>query len=254
MLKQIIQVKEDEMKQFSLPPERQFNHYSLFQALSKPKRVVGLIAEVKKASPSKGIIREDFHPVEIAKEYLETGVDAISVLTDTPFFQGAKEYLTEIKNVVDVPILRKDFIVDRRQILESKYIGADAILLIGEVLEPTKLKEFYLEAEELGLECLVEVHSTQTVESLLQVITPKIIGINNRDLSSFITSTEQTKEIVPYLPSGSLIVSESGIHTLKDLQTVKEAGAKAILVGEAFMKEREPGIGIKKLFGEDFIA
>jgi indole-3-glycerol phosphate synthase len=243
MLKQIIQVKEDEMKQFSLPPERQFNHYSLFQALSKPKRVVGLIAEVKKASPSKGIIREDFHPVEIAKEYLETGVDAISVLTDTPFFQGAKEYLTEIKNVVDVPILRKDFIVDRRQILESKYIGADAILLIGEVLEPTKLKEFYLEAEELGLECLVEVHSTQTVESLLQVITPKIIGINNRDLSSFIT-----------LPSGSLIVSESGIHTLKDLQTVKEAGAKAILVGEAFMKEREPGIGIKKLFGEDFIA
>jgi indole-3-glycerol phosphate synthase len=213
-----------------------------------------LIAEVKKASPSKGIIREDFHPVEIAKEYLETGVDAISVLTDTPFFQGAKEYLTEIKNVVDVPILRKDFIVDRRQILESKYIGADAILLIGEVLEPTKLKEFYLEAEELGLECLVEVHSTQTVESLLQVITPKIIGINNRDLSSFITSTEQTKEIVPYLPSGSLIVSESGIHTLKDLQTVKEAGAKAILVGEAFMKEREPGIGIKKLFGEDFIA
>jgi indole-3-glycerol phosphate synthase len=250
MLDQIIKVKEEEMKQFSLPTETLYNHYSLFQALSNPKRDIGLIAEVKKASPSKGVIREDFHPVEIAKEYVATRADAISVLTDTSFFQGAKEYLTTIKQTVNVPILRKDFIVDRRQILESKRIGADAILLIGEVLESSKLKEFYLEAEELGLECLVEVHSVQTVESLLKEITPKIIGINNRNLSSFKTSTEQTKVIVPYLPSSSLIVSESGIHTNSDLQAVMQAGAGAVLVGEAFMKEREPGMGIKKLFGE----
>jgi indole-3-glycerol phosphate synthase len=254
MLDQIIKVKEEEMEQFSLPSEALCTHYSLFQALSKPRRDIGLIAEVKKASPSKGVIREDFHPVEIAKEYEETGADAISVLTDTAFFQGAKEYLTAIKQTVNVPILRKDFIVDRRQILESKRIGADAILLIGEVLEPSKLKEFYLEAEELGMECLVEVHSIQTVVSLLKEISPKIIGINNRDLSTFKTTTEQTKLIVPYLPTSSLIVSESGIHTLGDLQDVKQAGAGAVLVGEAFMREQEPGMGIKKLFGEVPVA
>jgi indole-3-glycerol phosphate synthase len=253
MLDKIIKVKEREMEQFTLPLERVFPHFSLLDALQNAKREIGLIAEVKKASPSKGVIRQIFHPVSIAKEYNATGVDAISVLTDEQFFQGSKQYLTEVKQVVNVPVLRKDFIVDRKQLLESKYIGADAILLIGEVLEPQKLKEFYLEAAELGLECLVEVHSIRTVEALLKEITPSIIGINNRDLSTFQTSTEHTKEIISYLPSTSLVVSESGIHTSSDIKFVKEAGASAVLVGEAFMREAEPGAGIRKLFGEDTI-
>jgi indole-3-glycerol phosphate synthase len=251
MLDKIIKVKEMEMEQFILPLERVFPRFSLLDALQNTKREIGLIAEIKKASPSKGIIRQNFHPVSIAKEYEATGVEAISVLTDEQFFQGSKEYLTEVKQVVNVPVLRKDFIVDRNQLLESKYIGADAILLIGEVLEPLKLKEFYLEAAELGLECLVEVHSIRTVEALLKEITPSIIGINNRDLSTFQTSTEHTKEIISYLPATSLVVSESGIHTNSDIKFVKGVGASAVLVGEAFMREAEPGAGIRKLFGED---
>ncbi|WP_456278548.1 indole-3-glycerol phosphate synthase TrpC [Bacillus sp. AK128] len=249
MLNKIVEVKNEEMQQFQLPIQQEVQHYSLYNALRNANREIGLIAEVKKASPSKGIIREDFHPVTIAEQYVQAKTDAISVLTDEQFFQGDKKYLSAIKKVVDVPVLRKDFIVDRKQLLESKYIGADAILLIGEVLEPRKLKEFYLEAEELGLECLVEVHSIQTVEALLKEIAPKIIGINNRDLSTFKTSIEHTKEIVTYLPTTSLVISESGIHTYQDLQFVKAAGAHAVLVGEAFMREEHPGIGIEKMFG-----
>ncbi len=250
MLGKIIKVKEQEMEKFSLPERQSFQNYSLFDALSNPNRNIGLIAEVKKASPSKGVIRNNFKPIEIATEYMDEKADAISVLTDTSFFQGAIDYLTKIKQAVNIPILRKDFLIDRRQLLESKYIGADAILLIGEVLEPLKLKEFYLEAEELGLECLVEVHSIQTVEALLKELTPKIIGINNRNLATFQTSIDYTKEIVPYLPSTSLIVSESGIHFPKDIQFVKDSGANAVLVGEAFMRETSPRDGIRKLFGE----
>jgi indole-3-glycerol phosphate synthase len=251
MLSKIVQVKHEEMQKFQLPIEQEFPHYSLYEALRNANRAVGLIAEVKKASPSKGVIREDFHPVSIASEYVKAKTDAISVLTDEQFFHGSKQYLSNAKQVVNVPVLRKDFIVDRKQLLESKYIGADAILLIGEVLEPSKLKEFYLEAQELGLECLVEVHSIQTVEALLKEIAPRIIGINNRDLSTFETSLEHTKEIVTYLPESSLVISESGLHTYEDLQFVKKAGAHAVLVGEAFMREQHPGQGILKLFGEE---
>lgn len=250
MLNKIVEVKHEEMEQFQLPNQLEVTHYSLYEALRKANRQIGLIAEVKKASPSKGIIREDFHPIDIAEQYVSAKADALSVLTDEQFFQGSKEYLSNIKRVVNVPVLRKDFIVDRRQLLESKYIGADAILLIGEVLEPLKLKEFYLEAEELGLECLVEVHSIETVESLLKEISPKILGINNRDLSTFKTSVEHTKEIITYLPDTSLVVSESGIHSYQDLTFVKEAGAHAVLIGEAFMRETNPGEGIRKLFGD----
>jgi indole-3-glycerol phosphate synthase len=250
MLSKIVQVKNEEMQQFQLPVEQEFQHYSLYEALKNANRDIGVIAEVKKASPSKGVIREDFYPVSIATQYVQAKADAISVLTDEQFFQGHKQYLSNVKQVVNVPVLRKDFIVDRKQLLESKYIGADAILLIGEVLEPLKLKEFYLEAQELGLECLVEVHSIQTVEDLLKEIAPRIIGINNRDLSTFETSLEHTKEIIAYLPKSSLVISESGLHTYDDLQFVKNAGAHAVLVGEAFMREQNPGDGISKLFGE----
>lgn len=131
MLNKIIQVKKEEMKQFVLPEKQNFPSFSLYQSLTQPIREVGLIAEIKKASPSKGIIRENFSPLEIAKDYTSTGVDALSVLTDEQFFQGSKKYLTDVKSIVNVPVLRKDFIVDRRQLLESKHLGADVVLLIG---------------------------------------------------------------------------------------------------------------------------
>ncbi|WP_246942184.1 indole-3-glycerol phosphate synthase TrpC [Bacillus pinisoli] len=254
MLNKIIEVKHEEMLQFSLPVQLEVPHFSLYEALRKPNRGLGLIAEVKKASPSKGVIREDFHPVKIAEQYVSAKADALSVLTDEQFFHGSKQYLSNIKQVVNVPILRKDFIVDRRQLLESKYIGADAVLLIGEVLEPLKLKEFYLEATEIGLECLVEVHSIETVEALLKEITPTILGINNRDLSTFKTSVEHTKEIITYLPKSSLVVSESGIHSYEDLSYVKDVGAHAVLIGEAFMREDDPGKGIERIFGEGHLV
>ncbi|MBM6619858.1 indole-3-glycerol phosphate synthase TrpC [Bacillus suaedaesalsae] len=252
MLNKIIEVKVEEMKNFVLPEQRQdYKIVSLYDALSSPNRSVGLIAEVKKASPSKGIIRKDFNPLSIATDYVYAGADAISVLTDAPFFQGSKEYLSQIKEAVDVPLLRKDFIVDNRQILESKHLGADAILLIGEVLEPSRLVEFYIEAEELGLECIVEVHSIETIEKLLKRFTPKIIGINNRDLSSFQTSIEQTEVISSYIPPESLIVSESGIFTHADIEYVKEKGADAVLIGEAIMRKQDVVLAIKELFGEN---
>lgn len=251
MLSKIVEVKKEELNHFVLPESKyQHKFSSLLQALTTPNRTVGLIAEVKKASPSKGIIRENFQPIQIAADYVNAGADAISVLTDTQFFQGSKDYLSQIKEVVDVPLLRKDFIVDRRQILESKLLCADAILLIGEILEPGQLMEFYLEAEEMGLECLVEVHSIQTIENLLKVISPKIIGVNNRDLTSFLTSIEQTRLIASYIPKDSLMVSESGIFTNDDIKFVKDSGAKAVLVGEALMRERDLGNAIKRLFGE----
>jgi indole-3-glycerol phosphate synthase len=254
MLNKIVEVKKEEASRIKLQEGEVFKHYSLYDSLLNSNREIGLIAEVKKASPSKGVIRENFQPVEIAKEYEAEGADGISVLTDEQFFQGAKEYLTNIKRVVNVPILRKDFIIDEKQIVESKQIGADAILLIGEILEPKQLKEYYLQATELGLECLVEVHSVKTVEGILKEFSPRIIGINNRDLTTFKTSIHQTELIISYLPTDSLVVSESGIHSYSDLQFVKSVGTKALLVGEAFMREESPRLGIKKLFGEDYIG
>ncbi|MFD1738547.1 indole-3-glycerol phosphate synthase TrpC [Bacillus salitolerans] len=254
MLNKIVEAKKKEVGKIVHHKSEAFVHRSLFHSLSQPKRDIGLIAEIKKASPSKGVIREPFHPLEIALDYMSERVDAISVLTDEQFFHGSKDYLTKIKRVVDVPILRKDFIIDEKQILESKLIGADAILLIGEILDPVQVKEFYMQAAELQLECLVEVHSIKTVEGILKEFTPKVIGINNRDLSSFHTNIQQTKTIIASLPKNSLVVSESGIHSHEDLQFIKSVGAKAILVGEAFMRETNPRNGIRKLFGEDHLV
>lgn len=250
MLTKIIETKFEEVKKLTLPEFENFNRKSLSKALLSPNREIGLIAEVKKASPSKGIIRQDFAPAKIALDYMNVHVDALSVLTDEIFFQGSTQYLRHIKDLVDVPVLRKDFIVDSIQIEQSLRIGADAILLIGEVLEPDQLHEFYLEAYEKGLECLVEVHSYETLESILRLFEPKILGVNNRNLKTFSTSILQTKELSSYIPSGSLLVSESGIHSSQDLLDVKEYGAKAVLVGEAFMKAEKPGDGVRELFGE----
>lgn len=215
-----------------------------------PHRSIGLIAEVKKASPSKGIIQPNFDPLQTAKAYEKSNADCLSVLTDEPYFQGKNEYLSLIKEHVARPILRKDFIIDSIQIEESRRIGADAILLIGEVLEPQQLYEFYAEAKEKGLDILVEVHAADTLEHILNLFTPEIIGVNNRNLKTFKTTVEQTKEIAPLVPKDVLLVSESGIQTFDDLTFVKKHGASAVLVGESLMREPSQEKAVQTLFGE----
>jgi indole-3-glycerol phosphate synthase len=250
MLNKIIETKKDEIKKLVLPDDEKLPHLSFYNALMYPKRELGLIAEVKKASPSKGLIKENFHPIDIALAYEKGGADCLSVLTDAPYFQGKREYLTEVKKSVNLPILRKDFIIDHIQIDEAKRIGADAILLIGEALEPSLLKELYQYATELTLDILVEVHDKQTLEQVLKVITPKILGVNNRNLKTFETNIQQLEDMVSYIPKDTLLVSESGLYTKEDLNTVQQYGAKAVLVGESLMRKEDQTLAIKELFGE----
>lgn len=250
MLDQIIQTKKEEIKNLILPKDEKLPRVSFLNSLLNSQRDVGLIAEVKKASPSKGLIKEDFHPVEIAKAYERGGADCLSVLTDSPYFQGKREYLTQVKKAVNLPILRKDFIIDTIQIDEAQRIGADAILLIGEALEPTLLKELYQYATELSLDVLVEVHDQDTLDRVLKVITPKILGVNNRNLKTFETNIHQLKAMAVTVPKDTILVSESGIHTNEDLQLVQQYGANAVLVGESLMRKADQTLAIKQLFGE----
>lgn len=250
MLDKIIATKLQEIEKIELLDEIDVPRYSLYERLSSPNRSIGLIAEVKKASPSKGIIRENFDPVAIAKEYEAAGADAISCLTDETYFQGSREYLMNIKRNVSIPVLRKDFIISEIQIDESARIGADAILLIASVFEGKRLYELYEYATQKGLECLVEVHSLEELESTLKYFTPKIIGVNNRNLKTFETDLLQTELLSRYIPKESLFISESGIHSHEDVLRVKKAGAKGILVGEALMRAKTPTDGIRHLFGE----
>ncbi|WP_223702040.1 indole-3-glycerol phosphate synthase TrpC [Sutcliffiella deserti] len=251
MLTKIVQTKIKEINSLTLPPHEKVQRYSFYEALKQPKRSIGLIAEMKKASPSKGILKESFAPVEIGAHYVKVGVDAVSVLTDQKYFKGSRHDLTIIKQTTDLPVLRKDFIIDSIQVQESVRIGADAILLIAEILPDEKLARLYHEAKESGLDLLVEVHSLERLSKLLQTFTPAIIGVNNRNLQTFETNILTTKELAAHIPSSSLLVSESGILTNKDLEAVKSYGANAILVGEAFMRDSSPSDGVKRLFGEE---
>lgn len=250
MLDQIIQQKKEEIKSIVLPETCQIERRSFKKALLNPNRFIGLIAEVKKASPSKGLIKEHFVPETIAADYEAAKADALSVLTDTRFFQGRNQFLTDIKQTVSLPVLRKDFIIDSLQVEESFRIGADAILLIGEALEPSELHELYLEAREKGMDVLVEVHDETVLERILQVFQPDILGINNRDLKTFRTSVSQTEKIAQLVPDGCLQVSESGIGSLADLQFVNKHGAQAVLAGESLMREDSQQKAIRGLFGE----
>ncbi|MFJ5965080.1 indole-3-glycerol phosphate synthase TrpC [Bacillus sp. NPDC093026] len=250
MLDQMIARKKEHVQTLQLPVDGKYERRSFKEALMNPHRFIGLIAEVKKASPSKGIIQPNFDPLQIAKAYETSKADCLSVLTDEPFFQGKNEYLSLIKEHVSLPILRKDFIIDSIQVEESKRIGADAILLIGEVLEPQKLYELYTEAKEKDLDVLVEVHAAKTLSNILDVFTPEMIGVNNRNLNTFTTTIEQTKEIAPLVPDDVMLVSESGIQTFGDLTFVKEQGARAVLVGESFMRESSQEKAVRTLFGE----
>ncbi|MCC9263666.1 MULTISPECIES: indole-3-glycerol phosphate synthase TrpC [Bacillus amyloliquefaciens group] len=250
MLDQIIQQKKEEIKSIVLPETCQIKRRSFKEALLNPNRFIGLIAEVKKASPSKGLIKEQFVPETIAADYEAAKADALSVLTDTRFFQGRNQFLTDVKQTVSLPVLRKDFIIDSLQVEESFRIGADAILLIGEALEPSELHELYLEARDKGMDVLVEVHGETVLERILQVFQPDILGINNRDLKTFRTSVSQTEKIAQLVPDGCLLVSESGIGSLADLQFVNKHGAQAVLVGESLMREDSQQKAIRGLFGE----
>ncbi len=219
--------------------------------LRHPRRgTVALIAEVKKASPSKGIIRADFDPVKIALEYEAGGASCLSVLTDEKFFQGSLHYLKQIRGAVKIPLLRKDFIIDQRQILEAVEWGADAILLIVAILSDEQLKHFIQVAKTVGLAALVEVHDEAELVRALAA-GAEIIGVNNRDLKTFTVDLATTERLAAQLhssaPGQKLLVAESGIHTSADVQRLARCGAQAILVGESLMKHFDIGAKISDL-------
>lgn len=206
-----------------------------------------VIAEVKKASPSKGVIRADFDPVEVARRYESNGASALSVLTDRDFFQGHEDYLQAARAAVTLPALRKDFIIDPWQVLESRAIGADAVLLIVAALSDAQLAELAAAAREVGCDVLVEVHTAEELERALR-LDVTLMGINNRNLHTFETRLETTLELAATVPADRLVVTESGIHTSADVQRMRAEGIHAFLVGEAFMKQPDPGQALRELF------
>lgn len=223
----LAEVKE---KALSLPTTTDF---PFKKALGKSG--LSFICEVKKASPSKGIIAEDFPYLDIAKEYQKAGADAVSVLTEPDFFKGDSRYLKEIAEEIPLPCIRKDFVISEYQIYEAKILGAKAILLICAILTDEDLKKYLDLAHSLGLSALVETHDKEEVERALKT-GAEIIGVNNRNLKTFEVSLEHTKELFKYIPNDKIKVSESGIHTEKDIEFVKSCGADAVLIGEAFMR------------------
>ncbi len=196
---------------------------------------IAVISEVKKASPSKSVIREDFNPVEIAIEYEKAGANAISCLTEEFYFQGSSEYLKDIRNSVHIPILRKDFIIDEYQIYEARVIGADAILLIAAILDVDTMKHFKNIADSINLDCLFEVHNEEELQNVLQV-NPSIVGINNRNLKTFEVSLDNTKKLIKTIPTNCISISESGIVNNADMILLKSYGVNAVLIGETLMR------------------
>ena len=214
-------------------------------AISTPGQI-SLIAEVKKASPSKGIIREDFDPIAIAQIYQSSGAAAISVLTDERFFQGSLSYLTAIREVTSIPLLRKDFIIDEYQIYQARAAGADAILLIAAILELETMQTFLNIAYSLDLNCLVEVHTESELRRVLDA-DAQIVGINNRDLNTFQTNLNTTVQLRKLIPQDKIVVSESGIHSSRDVKMLQECGVNAILVGESLMRSADINAKVKEL-------
>jgi len=207
---------------------------------------VRIIAEVKKASPSKGIIKEDFDPLAIAQEYSNNGANAISVLTEPHFFQGDLKYLTEIRKYVNTPLLRKDFIVDKYQILEALVYGADFILLIAKALSKNELQELYDYALHLGLEVLVEIHDKEDLKKAI-ACDAHIIGINHRNLETFKMDMNLCHDLIPLIPNGKIIVAESGVNDTDIIKSLSEAGADAFLIGEHFMRQDNIGVEVQRL-------
>ena len=258
ILQRIVAVKQEEVQQarrvrsladlhsdvVQAPPVRGFA--AALQARVAAGRPA-VIAEVKKASPSKGVLREHFVPADIARSYEAGGAACLSVLTDGQFFQGSTAYLQQARAACSVPVLRKDFIIDPYQVVEARAMGADCILLIAACLDDAQMSELEACALELGLDVLVEVHDAPELERALRLKTP-LVGVNNRNLRTFAVSLDTTLELRDRIPAGRLLVTESGILSREDVRRMRAAGVHAFLVGEAFMRAPEPGVALQGLF------
>lgn len=229
---------------FDQPPTRGF--VSAIEAKVAANKAA-VIAEIKKASPSKGVIRENFIPAEIATSYESAGAACLSVLTDHDFFQGHEDYLKQAREACSLPVIRKDFMVDPYQIFESRIIGGDCILLIAACLSKGQMQDLSGLAKEVGLDVLVEVHNAQELESALTLNT-KLLGINNRDLHSFDVSLNTTFDLLDSIPDNRIVVTESGINTVQDVQQMQQHHVNSFLVGESFMRADDPGQKLSELF------
>jgi indole-3-glycerol phosphate synthase len=220
-----------------------------YQALKDKVQVKqnAVIAEIKKASPSKGVLRENFNPVEIAKSYQQAGAACLSVLTDKDFFQGDNQYLTDVRNAVSIPVLRKEFIIDPYQVYESRVLGADCILLIAACLSDEQMEDLAMRAIAINMDVLVEVHNMEELQRTSQLRLP-MIGINNRNLRNFDVSLDTTIELMQAIKDDTLIVTESGIFTTQDVAHMNEHNIYSFLVGEAFMRQENPGKALQDIF------
>lgn len=215
------------------------------------RKQAAVIAEVKKASPSKGVLREDFVPAEIARSYEAGGAACLSVLTDIDFFQGADAYLQQARAACSLPVIRKDFMIDPYQIVEARALGADCVLLIVSALDDVRMAELAATAKDVGLDVLVEVHDGAELERALNTLDTPLVGINNRNLHTFEVSLETTLDLLPRIPSDRLVITESGILTRADVELMEINRVYSFLVGEAFMRAEEPGEELKRLFFPD---
>ena len=206
-----------------------------------------VIAEIKKASPSKGVIRADFKPAEIAKSYEQGGAACLSVLTDVEYFQGSAEYLKQARAACSLPVLRKDFMIDAYQVYEARAMGADCILLIAAAIDLAKMRELESIAHALGMAVLVEVHNGEELDLALQLETP-LLGINNRNLRTFDVTLQTTLDLLARIPAGKIVVTESGIFTADDVKLMRDNNVHTFLVGEAFMRQADPGAELAKVF------
>jgi indole-3-glycerol phosphate synthase len=207
-----------------------------------------VIAEIKRASPSKGLIREDFDPPEIARQYESAGAACLSVLTDEKYFQGHDDYLVAARSACNLPVLRKDFVVDQYQLFEARALGADCVLLIVSALDIMKLTVLHDTARNLGLDVLIEVHDSVELQAALS-LRPTLVGINNRNLKTFETSLDTTLKLLDQIPDGVMVVTESGIHSRANVDLMRSHDVHAFLVGEAFMRAHDPGAALRELFG-----
>ena len=243
LAKQNISEEDLKVKIQSLPPARPF-----IEAINKPRQI-SLIAEIKKQSPSGGIIRQNFDPLEIAKIYQDCGVQAISVLTEEDYFAGNISHINEVKNLVNCPILRKDFILEPYQVYESRFFGADAILLIADLLSKEKLSQLLEIANNLELDCLVEVHTEKELKKVLGLKNATLIGTNNRDLHTLELDFKTTEKLFPLISKDKVVVVESGIKSYQDVLFLKILGVSAALIGEAFMQAEDIKKKIEEIMG-----
>ncbi|OAM52175.1 indole-3-glycerol-phosphate synthase [Methylovorus sp. MM2] len=259
ILNKILQVKQAEVREaiaqkplmllqreaMSMPPPRDF------VGAIRAKIAAGqsaVIAEIKKASPSKGVIREDFRPDQIAASYAANGAACLSVLTDEQFFQGRPEYLKQARAACDIPVLRKDFMIEAYQVYEARAMGADCILLIAAALDLPRMRMLETIAHDLNMAVLVEVHNAEELELALQLETP-LLGINNRNLRTFEVTLDTTLDLLASIPEGKIVVTESGIFTSDDVNLMRDHHVNTFLVGEAFMRQPDPGAELHKVFG-----